>query len=109
MKKHVSRILRRNQTPWELKLWQVIRNKQVKGLKFRRQFKIDKYIVDFCCLEKKLVVELDGGHHDESQNRLRDEVRQKHLEKLGFKVLRFWNNDIDHNLNGVIETIIQNS
>ena len=88
---HVTRKLRRNQTPWEGKLWQVLRNRGIAGMKFRRQFKIDKYVVDFCCLEKKLIIELDGGHHGEEQNIILDKKREVTLKSLGYKILRFWN------------------
>lgn len=109
MKTHVTRKLRRTQTPWELKLWNTLRNRAINGLKFRRQFKIGPYVVDFCCLEKKLIIELDGGHHNEDMNQSADQIRQKYLEHQGYKVLRFWNLDIDRNLEGVIQTIIENS
>ena len=59
MKNNIIKILRKNPTPWESKLWYHLRNRNLNGVKFRRQFKIDKYVVDFCCLEKKLIIELD--------------------------------------------------
>lgn len=76
-------------------------------MKFRRQFKIGNYIVDFCCLEKKLIIELDGSQHTIKQNIIQDKKRQEFLENLGYKVLRFWNNEIDENPDGVIQKIIQ--
>lgn len=103
---NLSRKLRKDQTPWEGKLWQVLRNRNIEGLKFRRQFKIGKYIVDFCCIERKLVIELDGGHHNEQKNILKDKVRQKYIESKGYKVLRIWNNEIDDNLEGVIDQVL---
>lgn len=105
---HITRQLRKNQTPWETKVWNAIRNRSL-GLKFRRQLKISKYVVDFCCPERKLILELDGGHHSEKYQSTSDLIRQKYLESLGYKVLRFWNNDIDNNLGGVIQQIIENS
>lgn len=108
MKKHVTRKLRRDQTPWESKLWQVLRNRNIEGLKFRRQFKIGNYVVDFVCLSKKLVIELDGGHHSESRQKKKDEIRQKYIESQGFKVLRFWNNEVLENLEGVVQKILDN-
>lgn len=96
-------------TPWERKLWNVIRNRKIKGLKFRRQFKIGKYIADFCCLEKKLILELDGGHHNEGTIKAEDEIRRKYLESQGYKIFRVWNNEIDNNLEGVIDRIIQHA
>jgi very-short-patch-repair endonuclease len=92
---HITRKLRKDLTSWERKLWQILRNRGFKKAKFRRQFKIGPYVVDFCCLDAKLVIELDGGHHSEDKHRQIDLVRQKYLENLGFTVLRFWNNDID--------------
>lgn len=94
-------------TPWENKLWSVLRNRKINNLKFRRQFKIGNYIVDFVCLKAKLIIELDGGHHSEQKNRKADEARQRILESLGYKVLRFWNNDIDGNLEGAVLEILR--
>ena len=108
-KQHITRKLRRDQTPWEIKVWNALRNRQIGWMKFRRQFQIGTFVVDFCCIEKKLIVELDGGHHNEDQNRLKDEARQRYLESQGYKMLRFWNNELDANLEGVIEQILQHS
>ena len=69
---------------------------------------IGHYIVDFCCFEKKLVIELDGGQHNEKYNKLNDTERTRILESQGFKVLRFWNNEVDDNFDGVLETILNN-
>lgn len=66
---------------------------------------IGEYIVDFCCNEKKLIIELDGGQHNESDNLAKDEMRDNYFRYYGYKVLRFWNNDIDNNLEGVLEVI----
>ncbi len=101
-----SRNLRKNQTPWENKLWYNLRAKRFKGHRFRRQFVIGGYIVDLCCFEKKLIIELDGSQHNEKENKINDLERTKILEAQGFKVLRFWNNDIDNNLDGVLEVIL---
>ncbi len=106
MKTHISRVLRKNQTPWEGRLWRALRNRQVYGLKFRRQYKIGRYIVDFCCIKKKLVIELDGGHHNEQRQMIIDQDRQQYLERQEFTVLRFWNNDVDENLEGVVQKIL---
>lgn len=104
---HITRKLRRAMTPWERKLWAVLRNRQIKNFKFRRQFKIGSFVVDFCCLECKLIVELDGGHHLEPENLIADQKRQKYIESLGFKVLRFQNFDVDINLDGVVLRILE--
>jgi very-short-patch-repair endonuclease len=99
----IVRKLRNNMTDAEKKLWYVLRMKNL-GVKFRRQGLIGKYIVDFVCYERKLIIEADGGQHNESQS---DKTRDKWLESQGFKVLRFWNNDIFENLDGVGQEIIK--
>lgn len=91
--------LRKESTPQEIILWSRLRRK-VLGHKFRRQQAISKYVVDFFCSEKSLVIEIDGWQHKEAREY--DEGRSKYLESLGLKVLRFWNNDINDNLEGVI-------
>lgn len=97
----LARNLRKNQTIQERKLWNLIRNNQL-GVKFKRQHPIGDYIVDFVCREKWLIIELDGSQHNEDENILKDNQRTKYLESRGFKVLRFWNNDVDNNIEGVI-------
>lgn len=100
--KNLVRAMRQNLTPQEVKLWQYLRKEQL-GVKFRRQFPIDsEYIADFACLEKKLIIELDGAQHAENQH---DKDRTLYLEDNGFTVLRFWNNEIDKNLIGCLERI----
>ena len=100
-----ARRLRHNQTDAEQRLWQRIRNQQVDGAKFRRQQRLGPYIVDFCCLERKLMVELDGGQHaDHAQE---DQRRTEFLEQEGYRVLRFWNHEILANLDAVLEQIAQ--
>ena len=101
----LARILRQNQTSQEQKMWSLLRNYQFKGLKFKRQHPIGKYIVDFICKEKKIVIELDGGQHNEENNIIYDIERTKYLEQKGYKVIRFWNNDIDNNIEGVFEEL----
>ena len=100
-----SRKLRREQTPWESKIWQYLRNRNYFGAKFKRQVRFGNHIVDFCCAEKKLVVELDGGQHGMTANQRQDANKEKYLQSEGLRILRFWNNDIDHNLEGVLDTI----
>ena len=107
MKTHITRQLRQNQTPWEQKLWQTLRNGRLRSLKFRRQHKIGRYVVDFLCLSKKLVLEVDGGQHNTDDLKVKDQTRQKYIENQGYKMLRFWNNEIDNNLEGVVEEIIK--
>ena len=94
-----GRRLRREGTPHERKLWRFLRAKQFEGLKFRRQHEIGPYLVDFCCPEKKVVIELDGGGHGEEDQKQRDETRDAYLEQTGYKVIRIWN----HELQGELE------
>jgi len=91
--------LRNNATPQEVILWSRLRRNGL-GYKFRRQESIGKYIVDFYCPEKKLIVEIDGWRHKE--NETYDNDRTTYLESLGLKILRFWNNEVNDNLEGVI-------
>ena len=100
-----SRDLRKNMTPQERKLWCIIRNRQFYGYRFRRQFPLGQYIVDFICREKKIIIEIDGGQHNEIQNIQYDNKRTEYLISEGYKVLRFWNNDIDKNIGGVYEKL----
>ena len=102
-----SRALRRNQTEAEKILWFHLRNKNLQGIKFQRQFAIDVYVVDFVARKYNLVIELDGGQHNEESNKKYDETRTKFLEKQGYKVIRFWDNDLFENISGVLETILQ--
>lgn len=85
----------------ESHLWKLLRRQQL-GERFRRQCPIDRYVVDFVCLRRKLIVEVDGGQHAESSQ---DRVRDACLAKLGFRVLRFWNNDVLENSEGVYSAI----
>ena len=103
--KEKSAILRKNMTDAENKLWYYIRKEQINGLKFRRQQPIGPYIADFVCQSLKLVIELDGGQHNEENYQEYDSERTVYLEKAGYKVLRFWNNEIFENIEGVTEKI----
>lgn len=109
MYKHIrhARTLRKNPTEVEKKLWSKLRSRQLQGLKFRRQQTIGPYVVDFINLEEKVIIELDGGQHNEEKNINKDLVRTAFLEKEGFKVLRFWNNEVNNNLDGVLSTIVK--
>jgi very-short-patch-repair endonuclease len=98
-----ARSLRQNQTDVEFLLWQKLRGRQVLSYKFRRQFPIDPFIVDFCCLDLKLVIELDGSQHFEQSRS--DIARTQILAQRRFKVIRFWNNDVIDNIEGVMEKI----
>jgi very-short-patch-repair endonuclease len=99
-----ARRLRRDQTDAERTLWFRLRDRRLNGMKFRRQMPLKSYVVDFCCESARLVVELDGGQHairiDEDAKRTAD------LESFGYVVLRFWNNDVLNNIDGVLEIIV---
>ncbi|MDP3878868.1 MAG: endonuclease domain-containing protein [Dehalococcoidales bacterium] len=98
----LARGLRREQTEAERLLWSRLRNKQLCQVKFRRQQPIGSYIVDFVSFDTMLIIEIDGGQHDEQSNRAKDELRTGYLEDRGYKVIRFWNNDVLRNLDGVL-------
>jgi very-short-patch-repair endonuclease len=100
-----ARHLRKNLTDAEQKLWRHIRNRQIKGFRFRRQAPIGNYIVDFVCFEKKLIIELDGGQHSEQQEY--DHHRSLWLKSKGYTVIRFWNNDVLNNIEGIMEVILK--
>jgi very-short-patch-repair endonuclease len=99
-----ARTLRDQSTEVERKLWSVLRNRQLGGLKFRRQVPIDRYFADFACVEARLVIELDGGQH--ADRLAEDAVRTRAIEACGWKVVRFWNNEVKENLEGVADTIL---
>ncbi len=100
-----ARELRAASTDVEHKLWSVLRNRQLAGAKFCRQLPIDRYFADFACVEAKLVVELDGSQHIEAQAAY-DIERTRTLEAAGWFVMRFWNNDVIDNIEGVAEAIL---
>ena len=97
----IARKLRKNLTEEERKLWNLLRNRKFLNLKFKRQYPIYNYIVDFCCEEKKIVIEIDGGQHNEPENIEYDKKRTKIINSEGYKVIRFWNNEINENIEGV--------
>jgi very-short-patch-repair endonuclease len=98
-----ARTLRQNMTEAERRVWQVLRSQQMKGFKFRRQVPIGRYIADFVCHEARLIVEIDGGQHDRSSPR--EAERTGFLQNQGYRIVRFWNNEILANLEGVHQTI----
>jgi very-short-patch-repair endonuclease len=101
----LARKLRKKPTEAEAWLWQHLRLRQLSDFKFRRQHPLGNYVVDFICLEAKLIVEVDGGQHNLNGDIKKDIVRTKWLEQKGFKVLRFWNNDVLGNILSVKEAI----
>ena len=99
-----AKALRSNQTDAESLLWRHFRAHRLAGAKFRRQQTIGPYIVDFVCFDKRLIIEVDGGQHLESD---RDMRRDAWLVEQGFSILRFWNNEVFQNTEGVLERILQ--
>ena len=95
---------RKESTKSEKIIWNLIRNKKINA-RFRRQHQIGDYVVDFVSIEKKLIIEIDGGQHNNEQDVKYDEKRTLFLKNLGFKVIRFWNNDVLNNLDGVYDII----
>jgi len=98
----IAKKLRINSTDTEKYLWKYLRGRQLEGFKFRRQQSIGKYIVDFVNLERKIIIEVDGGQHSENK---KDKLRDRWLEEQGYEVLRFWDNEVFKNIEGVLEVI----
>lgn len=103
----LAKALRKNQTEAERLLWGFLKAKQIYGLKFKRQAPIGNYIADFVCFDARLIVEVDGGQH--SSETSKDFERTGWLQSQGFKVLRFWNNDVLGNINAVMTVIWENA
>ena len=103
--KKVRQLLRKNQTTPEWQLWQYLRNTQLHGFKFYRQYSVENYILDFYCPKKKLAIEIDGGQHSLILNENYDKLRTKRLKLLNIKVVRFWNNELFENMEGVLDII----
>ncbi len=99
-----ARELRASSTDAERSLWLKLRDRRIVGAKFRRQVPFPPYTVDFCCFEAKLIVEVDGSQHAERVKQ--DSIRTRRLEGDGFTVIRFWNNDVLKNIDGVLEAIL---
>ncbi|MDD2915662.1 MAG: endonuclease domain-containing protein [Gallionella sp.] len=99
-----AKALRSNLTDAEQKLWYHLRAHRFMGRKFKRQKPMGRYVVDFVCLEEKLIIELDGGQHSESVEY--DQVRDSWLRSEGYTVLRFWNNELLNEMEGVLERIM---
>ncbi len=98
-----ARELRKDQTKEEAILWKHLRSRRFKGIKFRRQVPIDRFVVDFLCKKHRLIIELDGSQH--AENREYDELRTSILEAKGYRVIRYWNNQVLTELEGVLESI----
>jgi very-short-patch-repair endonuclease len=100
-----ARSLRRAQTAAERKLWLLLRDRRLAGFKFRRQHPVGPFIVDFCCTEVKVIVELDGGQHALTLDS--DAARSRYLAGEGYRVLRFWNNEVLGNTSGALERVVE--
>ncbi|MFB6418416.1 MULTISPECIES: endonuclease domain-containing protein [Bradyrhizobium] len=105
IRRAAAKKLRANTTPHERILWRALKDIPIEGSHFRRQAPIGPYIVDFLCPAKRLVIELDGGHHNEDDTAVRDLERQRWLEREGYRVVRFWNLEITSDLTAVLERI----
>jgi very-short-patch-repair endonuclease len=105
IRRAAAKKLRANTTPHERILWRALKELPIEGAHFRRQAPIGRYVVDFLCPAKRLIIELDGGHHNEDATGARDSERQAWLEREGYRVIRFWNSDVTGNLNAVLERI----
>ena len=101
----LAKRLRNDATPAERHLWRHLRRRQVGGWKFSRQMPVGPFVCDFLCREAALVVEVDGGQHAESE--IRDETRTQYLENEGYRVIRFWNNEVLENIDGVLQVIAE--
>ncbi len=101
----LARKLRRDQTETEARLWKYLRDRRLKGVKFRRQHPIGKYILDFYCPEVCLAIELDGSGHKDPKQKEHDKLRDQYIRDQGVKILRFWDNDVWRNLDGVLRVI----
>lgn len=102
----IARSLRKRMTPQEVKLWVHLRALREQGFHFRRQAPVGRFIVDFLCRQYRLVVEIDGSQHGYDTGQRADALRDSWLRAQGFRVMRFWNSEVDRNLDGVMETIL---
>lgn len=101
-----ARALRKKMTPQEVRLWAQLRKLRPQGFHFRRQAPLESYVVDFACFKYRLIIEADGAQHGEELGAKRDRQRDDVLARSGFHVLRFWNHEIDADLDAVVETIL---
>jgi very-short-patch-repair endonuclease len=104
-RRETARRLRLDQTDAEARLWRRLRHWPMHGTHFRRQVPLGPYVADFACMAARLVIEVDGSQHGEDKSILHDEARTRWLEAAGYRVIRFWNNDLVTNMDGVLESI----
>jgi very-short-patch-repair endonuclease len=105
IRRAAAKRLRSNTTPHERILWRALKELPIEGTHFRRQAPIGRYVVDFFCPAKHLIIELDGGHHNDDETAKRDRARQLWLEQEGYRVIRFWNSEVTVDLTAVLERI----
>jgi very-short-patch-repair endonuclease len=105
IRRSAAKKLRASTTPHERTLWRALKEFPVDGTHFRRQAAIGPFVVDFFCPAKRLIIELDGGHHNDNETANRDRQRQLWLEREGYRVVRFWNSEITSDLTAVLERI----
>lgn len=99
----IAKTLRKRQTDSETKLWYQLRDRRLENTKFRRQYPIKNYVVDFICTDKMLIIELDGGQHADNK---KDVLRDNWLKSEGYRILRFWNSDVLQNMEAVLQVIM---
>jgi very-short-patch-repair endonuclease len=104
-RRETAKRLRANTTNAEAILWRHLRQLETRGTHFRRQVPIGPYVADFACLAARLIIEIDGSHHGEDDTKKRDEKRSQWLEAEGYRVIRFWNNDVTQHTEGVLDVI----
>ena len=104
-RRQTAKRLRANTTNAEVMLWRHLRQLETKGTHFRRQVPIGPYVADFACMAARLIIEIDGSHHGEDETKKRDEKRSQWLETEGYRVIRFWNNDVTQSPEGVLDVI----
>lgn len=105
IRRAAAKKLRANTTPHERLLWRALKELPIEGSHFRRQAPVGPYIVDFFCPAKRLILEIDGGHHNEDNVAARDRARQRWLENEGYRVIRFWNSEVARDLTAVLDRI----
>jgi very-short-patch-repair endonuclease len=103
MSRDFAKQLRRNLTPAEWRFWHAVKSRQLSGAKFRRQVPVGPYVADFLCVSARLIVEIDGGQHSEAVDA--DAARSRYLETQGYRVSRFWKNDVMTNLEGALKIV----
>ena len=101
-----ARILRKTMTPQEVKLWVQLRALRALGYHFRKQSPVPPYVVDFECRRSRLIVEVDGGQHASGRSLRHDKARDRFLQDTGYRVVRFWNNQIDREMDGVLQALL---